>query len=654
MDDERASPEATPPARPRRRRAWIAVAALVVVIAAALIIVDASWFRGPLQAAVSRLLQRDFRIDGDIDVDWGPAATVRVDRLRLANAPWAREPTMASAERVAATIRLAPLLRGRLVVQRLEVDRPRLLLERHADGAGNWALGADDAESARDGEPRVELRELIVHGGRVSLREQDRRTWLDLDVESEPAERDAGRLVPLSVRGGGEFRGSAIGLDALVDSPLELRDAEQPYRLRLGAAIDQTRIRVDGRLLQPLRTRDAELDIRLRGADLADLYEPFGLVFPRTPPYELSGHLTLEGDLQGKGRFAGRIGSSDLAGDVALDLGGERPRLKADLRSKRLAFRDLAGFVGAEPAAAATETRKKTAQLEEKRRRTGRLLPDSRYDLRKLRAMDAEVTLDAGHIDAPRLPLDAMQARLTLRDGLLELAPVSFDAAGGALKFALVLDAREDPIAASLVLDVKQLRLNQLMPRVKTLDDALGRLSGKADLSGTGNSVAALLGSADGELDLIMGKGRVSNLLLELAGLDVAEGLRFLIGKDRTVQLNCAYADFDIAGGVATAQAVGFDTTDTTLLLRGSVSLRDEALDLTLVPKPRDATPVSLRSPLRIRGTFADPRIRPEARPLLLRGAAVAALAAIAPPAALLGLVDTGSSDAEGCSPAAK
>ena len=81
------------------------------------------------------------------------------------------------------------------------------------------------------------------------------------------------------------------------------------------------------------------------------------------------------------------------------------------------------------------------------------------------------------------------------------------------------------------------------------------------------------------------------------------------------------------------------------------MSLRDEKLDLELLPRPPDATPVSLRTPLRIRGTFVDPSFRPDPKPLLLRGAAVAALAAIAPPAALLGLVDPGSGeDAAGCS----
>ncbi len=134
----------------------------------------------------------------------------------------------------------------------------------------------------------------------------------------------------------------------------------------------------------------------------------------------------------------------------------------------------------------------------------------------------------------------------------------------------------------------------------------------------------------------------MSNLLLEVAGLDIAESLKFLIGKDREVRLRCAYADFDINDGVATARAVAFDTTDTALLVRGGFSFANETLDMKLRPRPKDFSPVSIRVPIAIDGTFAKPSIHPEAGPLVLRGGAVAALATVAPPLALLGLIETG------------
>jgi hypothetical protein len=96
-----------------------------------------------------------------------------------------------------------------------------------------------------------------------------------------------------------------------------------------------------------------------------------------------------------------------------------------------------------------------------------------------------------------------------------------------------------------------------------------------------------MLATADGEVAGVMGAGQFSNLLLELAGLDIAESLRSLIGRDRSVRLRCAYADFGVDEGVARTRSLAFDTTDTVILGKGSVSLRDEQLDLVLRPDQR-------------------------------------------------------------------
>ena len=62
--------------------------------------------------------------------------------------------------------------------------------------------------------------------------------------------------------------------------------------------------------------------------------------------------------------------------------------------------------------------------------------------------------------------------------------------------------------------------------------------------------------------------------------------------------------------------------------------------------------PVALRVPLRIGGTFKDPSFRPEAGPLIARTAAAAALYTLAPPAALLALIETGPGESIDCGPA--
>ena len=53
------------------------------------------------------------------------------------------------------------------------------------------------------------------------------------------------------------------------------------------------------------------------------------------------------------------------------------------------------------------------------------------------------------------------------------------------------------------------------------MQKTLGEMNGDADIRGVGNSVAALLGSGNGNLKLLMNDGLVSRNLMEILGLNV-------------------------------------------------------------------------------------------------------------------------------------
>jgi uncharacterized protein involved in outer membrane biogenesis len=257
------------------------------------------------------------------------------------------------------------------------------------------------------------------------------------------------------------------------------------------------------------------------------------------------------------------------------------------------------------------------------------------------------VHLRADDVDAGKWPIQSLALRMRLRDGVLRLEPLEVGFAGGTIAGTVQLDARDSPIDAAANVDVRSVDFEQLLPDMDPAN--VGRINGAVDLRGRGDSIADMLATADGEVRIGMGRGRVSNLLLELAGLDVAESLKFLLGKDQTVRLRCAYADLALEDGLARSRSIVFDTSDTVLFGEGTVDLGEEKLALELRPEPKDVSPVSLRGPLLVGGTFKDPSFRPEAKSLLARAVAAAALYAIAPPAALLALIETGPGEDVNC-----
>jgi uncharacterized protein involved in outer membrane biogenesis len=627
-----------------RRHPWLtALGVIAIAIAVLVALWDWNWFKRPLERYVEAHTGRSFRIGGDLDVDLGRTTVVRADEVRFGNAEWSKEAEMAGADRIEAGVRVWPLFRHDVIVPDIHLSAPRLRLEKGPKGAGNW-----DFLPEREGPSKWDLRfrRLWIDDGRLQFLDPASKTDIDVAVDSV-AQDKPDTAPPIEVKGDGHWKGNRFTLRGRAESPLDLRDPSSPYRIDAHAQAGATKAHARGTLLDPLRLADFNLQLALTGRNLEDLYPLLGLALPPSPPYALDGRLTR--DIAGKrttwhyDRFTGKVGDSDLAGNASVTTGGARPYLRGDLVSRRLDFDDLAGFVGAAPDTGGGETTNpELAALAAQHEASPRLLPDTPYDLEKLRAMDADVRLKARRIDAPKLPLDDMDAHLLLEGGLLKLDPLDFGVAGGDIRSTIRMDARESPIRTRADIAARGLNLGRMLPDVKLAQDAIGKLGGDIKLAGSGNSIATMLGNSDGIAAVGMGQGRISNLVMELAGLDVAEALKFLVEGDRQIPIRCAFGDFDVANGLMTAKSLAFDTTDTIIVGEGNISLRDETLRLKLRPRPKDRSFLVFRSPLIVEGTFKQPRFHPDYARVGLRGALALVLGNIAPPAALLATLELG------------
>ncbi|MBV6776783.1 AsmA family protein [Xanthomonas euvesicatoria] len=647
MNNVPSSPAASPARVSRRRRWWIGLGIVAALVAIFVLLFDWNWLRGPVERAVSAKTGREFHL-GHLDVDLGRITTVRGERLSLGNASWSKRGAMAELNAAEIDVEFWPLLRGKLRLPEIRLEHPTLLLEAGNDShPGNWVFDKSDGDGSM---PR--LGRLLVTNGRLQYIDDTTRSDVDVAINSLAPPSSDQRAAPIGIDGEGRWKGYPFSLKGNTASPLELSQSEHPFRIDLRGSAGATRTHVRGTLTNPFQFRVFDLQMALSGQDMEDLYPLIGVAMPSTPPYKLDGRLRRDGDgdVWRYEKFTGTAGDSDLSGTAEIDLRNKRPFLRADLASKRLDFDDLAGFVGAPPKtgtneSANAEQKKQAAQLAA----SARVLPTTPYDLSKLRAMDAQVRWRAQRINAPSWPLDDMDASLTLKDGLLRLDPLNFGVAGGDIRSTIGMDARKAVITTQLKASIRGIRLDQLFPDATLAKQASGAIGGELDLRGRGNSIAAMLGSADGSIGVGMGRGHVGNLIMELAGLDIAESLKYLLTKDRQIPVRCIFGDFGVQDGLMQSRALAFDSTDTIIVGEGNISLKNETLDLLLRPRPKDRSILSLRSPLRIGGTFKDPSFRPDFKALGVRGAIAVALGSIAPPAALLATFEPGPGKDSDC-----
>ena len=119
---------------------------------------------------------------------------------------------------------------------------------------------------------------------------------------------------------------------------LAMQDASQPFPVQADLSVGGTRAAVVGTLRDPASLAALDLRLKLSGGSMAQLYPLTGVTLPDTPPYSTDGHLVARLRRQGGAvfdykDFNGKVGNSDLHGDVSFALGAPRPRLTGKLSS---------------------------------------------------------------------------------------------------------------------------------------------------------------------------------------------------------------------------------------------------------------------------------------------------------------------------------
>ena len=592
---------------PSARRWFAGFALFLVVIGTAVYLFEWNMLREPIARRVEAATGRSFAIKGDLHVQLSLTPRVRAEGVVLGNAAWSSQANMAEIGMLDFTVEALPLLRGKVVLPEINLSGARVLLEKNREGLANWKFKEQDEDTARD-LPVVHA--LSIDRGHIGFRDPTIKTDVAVDVSTVPqGERDAGML---SVKGRGQYKGMAATLDGAIGGVLALASEDQPYPVKLRASSGATKARIEGTLMDPLHLKGEELNFVLEGPDMAQLFAIIGVPLPPTPPYKLAGHLSHAGHLWTFRKFAGTVGRSDLAGDFALDRGQKPQMITANLVSKNLDMKDLGGLVGAD---------RGNAKASPKPPPGDRVLPQEPFSLEKLRTANADVKFRGDNILTEKLPLDKMSARVKLKDGVLTLDPLNFGVAGGNVVSTITMDARRPVIATRADVAVKQLHLEKLFPEFKLNRANAGVIGGRANLNTTGNSMAKMLGSANGDAALIMEGGTVSELLVRLSSLDVAHTIAVLLTGDRQVPVRCMVTQLKGTNGNFVADPFVLDTGKALVTGTGNVNFTDETLNLKLVSKPKDFSLASLRGPINVTGTFKDPKVKPELRQAAGRGA---------------------------------
>lgn len=640
-----------PPAPAARRRAWAWAAGVPLALAAALAAGEAAgwpFLRQPLQQRLADTLAVPVRLEGPFHLRllWRPH--LAVGRLHVGAGGGLALPHLVQAEQVDLAWRWPDLWRAwrgeaPWRVQQLQAASLDARLVRPEPGRASWQLGR--ARAPREGGGELELPRfgrLHVGQGRIVFDDRPLDTALAIVVEGGEGRGTAGYRA--RVDGRWQRLPLSLQVQAAAALPLAAEGDDAPaVPLRVEGRAGAATLRFDGRAAALLGERALDGSFDFAGPSLAPVGAPLGVTLPQTPPFALHGRLVHAAGVWRVVAERASIGDSRLHGDFRFYPRARPPRLEGTLGGARLALADLGPAVGTPPPAA--------RRASQPAARPTRVLPQRRFDLPSLRAMqaDVQVAIDELRFTGDGLrPLQALRGRVRLADGVLALHDVSARfGEDGRFRAESRLVAEPAPARWVLDLGVEQLDLAAWVPALRPRGGGdpylAGTLAGRVQVQGRGTSTGEILASLDGRARLALDRGAVSHLVTEALGLDLAQALGVWVRGDAPLPLRCARAELVVHDGLVRTERFVADNRDSTLRAGGQLNLRDETLAVRLVARPKDLSPLSLRAPVTLGGTLAQPAIGIDGRRVAGRVIGSVALGVLVGPlAALLPLVDPG------------
>ena len=665
-----------------RQRALLVTTAVFLTVLVAIAIGEwLGWpfLATPLQHVLADTLHRDVRFSVDADLNALQAKGFQVrfvggvrlyaPGLEIAAPAWSAAPHTLIARDIALNLRYIDLWRAHrgqpLRIDSLKAAMLDANLERLADGRATWQFGSNPTPVAVAGEPMPGpvFANLQVAVGTVRYR--DAMLATDLEARLSLVDRAAvatARQAPgtvaaamsgntdteLQVRATGTYRTLPMKLELVSSGVLPWTTDEAnavPMPLTLNATVGRAELVFKGSATDARHLSGFTGRFSLKGPSLAAAGEPLGVTLPTTSAFRSDGAIVRRADTWYVVIDEATVGASRLQGAFTYEAGRSVPLLSGRLGGTRLLLTDLGPAVGVTPGGTG--------------RGKGLVLPDRPFDLASLRRMEANVWLDFGELDlSSRLlePLRPMRGHLQLAAGVLTLNNFDARMGEGRLKGDLALDGRQSTAVWNANLRWDGVQLERWIHQARAAGAppfVSGRLNGKTNLQGQGRSTAEILATLKGQFRAELKDGAVSHLVIEAAGLDLAESLGVLLTGDKPLPVQCGVADLVAESGVFRPRVMVLDTTDSAVWIDGSLSLASEALDLKAVVTPKDFSPLTLRAPLLVRGTFANPKVSIEKGPLGRKLASSFLLALLNPLAALIPLIDRGDAAAANAGAAA-
>ena len=583
--------------------------------------VDINQYKGVVEQKVAEATGRKLSI-GNIAVKVSLVPTVELQEVLFANASWSKNEYMAKVGAVDVSVAVMPLINGEYVISKLLIKDAEVNLEESAENGANWVFDTPNQAETEVKEEKsaavfslvkdayaeeivantsdnavfsqIVIKQVALENVKINYTDKTAKTQ-NYDIKNFSLEENEDDNLDLSFNvNDGLYSGKGtIGA-------LKLLNAESGYPVKLTAEVMGIGITTDTTLF------DVMGDIRFKGNVSVTKF------LGKNSGYDESADVSFDGNLKKIDAVINEVtvAANKIKGDVYVDLSNKLPFVRANLASDKI---DLATF-GA---------KKKTAwnfSVINEAKATN-VIPAEVIPYKALYSVNADVDVNIVQMmNKNALLVKDLVINAKLNNGAALLSVSNGVIAGGTVKANASLNAGSKSV--NLKADIIKVNILKLLETLDIKSQAFNFVSGSdtdlyINVSGKGNTYAAVAESLDGQIALIMDKSNLhmGNIGL-LKGNIISQLLNTLkvVKNNDDLKLKCAVVRADFKDGLATfPSGIAINADKFTVVANGDINLKNDKINLSIKPFGGKLTETNiakaLSSLVKLTGTLSEPKI---------------------------------------------
>lgn len=592
------------------RNLGLVLAALVVIPLVALYglvqWVDVSRVTARVEKEVARATGRELMIQGAVEPVLGFQPMVTLYDVALANPKWAKDPHLFSAKKMTVTLQIMPLLQGKVRLKQVQISDAVVALERSKKGTVSWNFTHDDVvpPSKTKNDPAQAPKSpasVVAKAAASSAATAFHIEHLGLEnsvvtyFSHASGKKETILLTDLQVN-----NLDATGIEAFTlagtfhKQQVDLSGSVANQRLlMLTGAIEGTHNHAA--LSGSFDMHDSAFDLEAKAQ--ADTRSPIlsmaGLKSKEAFPFTFTAKFGGTPDVITLANVQAASSDWEGKGSGTLNLSAAKPFLDAKIALSKLKI---------------TSTNGKQSNADQ-----ASTPADPAIDLSWMNQMNAHLLLDIAALDYDGIAIQKLGGTFSLKDGQLEMNPLSLGMAGGTISGNVSVKGNTKPAQYKVDLVTDHLMMEQLVPLLT--DDhsvRMGPVKAAINLMMTGDTMPALRAGADGHVNLFMDKANYDVSGAAKAAESFIDLLRGRKDEDGWLGIQCAVGQFDVAQGVATSKVLALKTSGAVADGSGSVNIGDSTMNIVMRARSGSIGLADMVPPIRFKGPISNPHIIPD------------------------------------------